>query len=278
MNSKLSCAALGLVLIELGPACIDVGAIPRPRLGTDGGVSLTCQPCLKTPGCTDTSRYLSELVSGLESGCGLIERSEGRDGGWFTIVKPGESQVNPDTQNLAAFTPSCEAANGSCYSACISGTISGPGYPYAGLGIVFHPGAIMYDLSRWRGVSFYVRGTVGFSSVLRFAIPLAADTIVGVGSGTCTGASCNDSYQVPVPGFPSGASNDWDRKEVSFASLTQLGFGSREPWDPSTAISLQWTVSALDESVAGDVFQLCVDQVQLLPGAPPASMDPLAAP
>ena len=260
MANKHPCAVLVIVLIQLGPACIDLDAIRRPH--PDAGT--TCQPCLKKAACSDTSRDLPDLVAGLESGCGFIEARDGRNGGWFTIVKPGESQVNPDTQNFTVFTPSCEAANGSCYSACISGTIAGPGYPYAGLGIVFHNGALMYDLSRWRGVSFYVRGSVGSSSMLLFQIPLAADSMVGVGSGTCT-ASCNDAYQIPVPGFTSGASHDWERKEVSFASLTQMGYGTPEPWDPSTAISLQWNVSAAVDTAAGDQFQVCVDQVQLLP-------------
>jgi hypothetical protein len=88
--------------------------------------------------------------------------------------------------------------------------------------------------------------------------------MVGVGSGTCT-ESCNDSYQTAVPGFADGLRQEWHRVQIDFADLHQLGFGRSEPWDPTTAISLQWSVTAYNATVQNEPFQFCVDQVELVP-------------
>ena len=45
----------------------------------------------------------------------------------------------------------------------------------------------------------------------------------------------------------------------------KYGAGNPEPWAPATAISFQWTVSAVPETVEGNDFQICVDQVEVVP-------------
>ena len=224
---------------------------------------MTCQPCLTAPGCSDPSGDNPNLVSGLESGCNFAERRGGRDGGWFMYAAP-QSSLSADPNS---FVPACAGANGSCYSACLTGFVAGPSYPYAGLGLIFRYPKRTYDLSSYQGVSFYVRGNVGALSRLRLEVPSAADSPVGNGSGTCIGpAVCGDSYQSDVPGFDPVVQHGWEKKVINFSSLHQIGYGTPEPWAPATAMSFEWVVySTVESLVPGNDFQICIDQVELIP-------------
>src|SRR5262245_21393509 len=141
------------------------------------------------------------------------------------------------------FIPTCLGANGSCYAACMSGQLAGDSYPFAGMGLALSYAAGIYDLSPYQGVSFYVLGTIDPASRLRLSIPTVAIASVG-GGGTCTAAeTCNDAYQIDVPGFdPLVPHTDWTRVQVTFDMLRQIGFGPTAAWDPAHVLSLTWSV------------------------------------
>jgi hypothetical protein len=237
--------------------------MPTGAAGTGGagGSPGMCQPtkCATLPNGCYGAPPIGSPVSDFESGCGDLAPVDGRDGGWFVYAN-GTTIVDPDPDE--PFRVACAGAFGSCFSACITGTLSGDGteWPSVGLGFVPRAAAALYDVTRYRGISFVLAGRSGPNSIARLLAPLAADTRVEDG-GTCT-ANCFDAYMAPLSPLP----NTWQRIEIPFLTLRQQGFGPSEPWDPTTVISFQWTVSAASSSIlAPEPFALCVDQVELIP-------------
>jgi hypothetical protein len=247
-------SAVALFLAVPALACIDVGAI-------QGG-----------PMCTSSSALLCtsppddpNLVAGLESGCAVPEVRNGRATSWGTYAN-GVSTVAPAP--TAPFLPTALGANGSCYSACITGYLSGSSYPYAGVGVYLEPNHGTYDLSPYQSVSFAVRGTVGPSSRVRFSVSTVDEQSAGTG-GTCTsGVQCNDSYSTDVPVSIYGiAQNYWVTFSVNLDSYTlhQVGWGTTVPWDPAHALGLSWTVYSTAETISSDEeYTICVDQIELI--------------
>jgi hypothetical protein len=265
-------AILAALLALPALACLDVGSLqgPRPPTGTGGAAGAACASCSAAQ-CTSPPDNNPNLVAGLESGCDGPEVRNGRSTHWFTYAS-GQSVVQPSA--TASFVPSCVGANGSCYAACISGLLAGNSYPYAGLGVGFGPGT--FDLSAFAGVSFYVLGTIGSESGLRFSIPTIADSSVGTGGTCASGDLCNDAYQIPVPGFqpvgattafPTGSTQSgWQKVTVTFDMLTQVGWGLPEAWDPAHVVSLSWGLNTPLETLDTDQdFTVCIDQIELIP-------------
>jgi hypothetical protein len=160
-------------------------------------------------------------------------------------------------------------AYGSCYSACITGYLSGSSYPSAGLSLALEPNHGTYDLSQYQGVSFAVRGTVGPTSRLRFSVSTVDEQSVGSG-GTCTsGGQCNDSYSSDVAALFYGiAQSDWVTVTLNLDTYTlqQVGWGTSVPWDPAQALGLGWTVYTTSETISGDEqYTVCIDQIELIP-------------
>ena len=96
----------------------------------------------------------------------------------------------------------------------------------------------------------------------RLLVPLAADTMAGNGDGRCT-TNCFDAYQAPITTPGQTSSGGWVSRSVPFAALRQQTFGPPEPWDPTSVISFQWGLTTTVETVTGEPFFLCVDQVTL---------------
>jgi hypothetical protein len=226
---------------------------------SDASVPPTCAPasCAEQPACVPPS-WNGSPVSSFETACGTIDAVDGRDGGWF-IYTTASSTASPGPTE--PFRVSCESADNSCYSACVSGTLNGNGVDWPTVGIGFTPraNAAAYDASRYSAIAFWIRAFVGPNSTLRLLVPLKADTIVGTGDGACT-TNCFDAYSVVLSPTP------WTHTFVPFAALTQQGFGPPEAWDPTTVISFQWTVTAtMSRDLVGEPFTICVDQVELIP-------------
>ena len=228
--------------------------------GGSGGTPAMCDPgCTPAPGCSAPIARPNP-ISGLETACTAVDPIGGRDGGWYVAAADGTT-ITPSPGNQ--FQVACTGAAGSCYSACISGRLSGSGYPWAILGIVPRKDARAYDVGRYRGLFFWVSGSIGANSTLSFKVPQSADTMVGNGDGACT-QGCFAAYSVPL--FDFGHRADlWEPRQVDFASLRQQGFGTPAPWDPATVIGFQWHVGSNLETVVDEPFMVCVDEVELVP-------------
>ena len=236
-------------------------AAPGSGSGGSAGTPVMCDPgCVPTPGCSNPVASPSP-VSGLETACTTVDPFDGRDGGWY-VAAADSTVITPSPGS--EFQVTCTGAAGSCFSACITGKLSGSGYPWAMLGIALRKDARAYDMSRYRAISFFVTGSVGTNSNLSFRVPQVADTMVGTGDGACT-QGCFDSYMTPLFDFRPQPVDWWEPRQIEFTELHQQGFGTPEPWDPTRVISLQWQVSANTETVVNEPFKLCVDQVDLVP-------------
>jgi hypothetical protein len=199
-------------------------------------------------------------VSSFETACGTADPVDGRDGGWFIYTTAASTASPAPTE---PFRVTCGGADGSCFSACVSGTLNGNAagdWPTVGIGFTPRANAGAYDASRYRQIDFWMRAITGPGSTLRLLVPLKADTMVGNGDGTCT-TNCFDAYNVPLVAQPT-----WQHLMIPFGALTQQGFGPHEPWDPTTVISFQWAVSATaSPNLFDEPYAICVDQVQLMP-------------
>ena len=276
MASKTNTFVVSLVAAA-ALACIDVGSIQSQRLPDAGGQrplpdaggpqDAMCAACSASQ-CTSPPDDDPNLVAGLELGCAVPEARNGRVTNWFTYASGASTASPAQTQT---FLPSCLGANGSCYSACVNGYLFGSSNPYAGMGATFESNFGTYDLSPYQGVSFYVLGTVGPNSILRFEVSTVADASVANGGKCTSGGSCNDAYQIVLPGFDPGgmqtvSSNGWNSVTVTFDMLNQIGYGTPEAWDPVHALFLNWTISSSLETLPSDEqYTICVDQIELIP-------------
>ena len=171
------------------------GPIGDAGQGGGAGTPVTCDPgCTPLPGCHDQALATPSPISTFESACTSVDPVDGRDGGWF-VWGGGTSTVSPNPAQ--PFHVSCVGAAVSCFSACISGMLSGTGYPSVILGVSLRNGARVYDASAYESVVFSVLGGVGPNAAFRFKVPLAADTMVGNGDGTCT-TDCFDAHATPL--------------------------------------------------------------------------------
>jgi hypothetical protein len=174
---------------------------------------------------------------------------DGRDGRWF-VQTFGAAMASPGAGD--PFRISCGGAAGSCFAACVSGTIVRSTVVSAvEFGFTLRSNAAPYDVGAYRGISFFYQGTVGPSSMLRFQATLAADVSL-----------TDDAYMVPLTPLP----GMWQYREVLFSDLHRSGAGTQIPWDPTTVVSFEWLVAGMaPPAPAGESFMVCVDQVELLP-------------
>ena len=238
---------------ELGPR----GPGTTGTAGSGGGP--TCSPprCLPQAGCSDLTPPGS-AVSSFVDGCGDVLPVDGRDGVWFVYATGGTSTIEPSPDET--FRVACNGANGSCFAGCIRGSLSGSGYPTAGIGFTARRDSQAYDASSYRGVAFYLYvDSIPPNAGFRFHVPLVADQVPANG-GTCA-TNCYDSYQLPLVPAASG----WMRYEMDFDQLTQMGWGPREAWDPTTVLSVQWVISSPVDTIPDLPFFYCVDDVSFVP-------------
>ena len=110
------------------------------------------------------------------------------------------------------------------------------------------PGACFYDLSAYRGISFYGRA-VAEATTLRAKIPTAR-TASSDQNGLCTN-NCWDDY-----GENLQFTTDWQQFTMLFANMAQEGWGSVQPWDPTVALTIEFISNGNHPNFDVDVDQL----------------------
>ena len=194
--------------------------------GADAGTAPTCGAprCTPQPGCINPPPVISP-ASDLESACSDIAPVDGRDGVWL-VYATGSSIVDPSPNQ--PFRVACDGAQPEAVTraAQFRGSLSGSGYPTAGIGFTPIKDYKAYDASRYRGVAFFLYvDSVPPSASFRFQVPLVADQDPAHG-GSCT-SDCFNSFQFLLPLKASG----WMRYEIQFPQLArQPGWGTPETW------------------------------------------------
>jgi len=187
------------------------------------------------------------LIDDFEDGDGALPQIGGRNGAWFTFndgsgtqTPAPNSPVVPEVVDEAqGFALRTEGSDFSIWGAGL-----GAGLRFADTGFTE-----AYDASGYVGVRFkYIS-----ARDVRFEVETTAT--IPVPNGTCTG-SCFDSHGVTLPPSP-----DWRTFEVSWAALTQRGFGDPAAFTPTEVHLLKWVF-------APDSFDFVVDDVEFVTEAP----------
>lgn len=177
-----------------------------------------------------------------------IPELDGRVGYWFTYNdgSPGGAQ----TPAPGRFQPAPGGAAGTGYEAATSGdgfTTWG-----AGMGVKLNndfSGDCPYDVTSYDGITFQARGDV----TVRFSITTRATHPITDG-GTCdpNAGQCSDHFGLAIP-----LDVDWQVYTVTWAELTQQGWGIDAEFDPGQIIEIQWQAPALAP------FDVHVDELSL---------------
>ncbi len=121
-----------------------------------------------------------------------------------------------------------------------------------------------FDLTPYPGIRFWYRAVGLDADYPVSCVILIAGTVPENASGTCT-EDCYDHYNVVLPDMD----GDWHSIDLFFPGGTgtpvfaQEGWSGIEvPWDPTTAIGVQFVVK--QDTPA---FEIWIDQVELIPPA-----------
>jgi hypothetical protein len=159
---------------------------------------------------------------------------DGRAGYIYTYVDPGGSTIDPP---------------GSQFAMRIHGDLSKGEPVYAALGMNFADPRGPYDLSKYKGVSFFAKKGPGTSSKVRIKFP---DKNTDPDGGVC-GHCANDF------GMDLTLSEEWQKYTVPFSALRQqAGWGNPRPrgLDTSAVYALQFQVSE-----KGKKFDVMIDDI-----------------
>jgi len=187
----------------------------------------------------------ANLIDDLEDGDGSIKDLGGRVGAWYTY----NDMTAAGTETPKAGDPFVPlgAGNGSAKSA----EASGSGFTVWGAGFGFdlnNSGTTKktYSVGTFTGIVFSAKGTP-----FRFKV-LTTATVPTAEGGTCATTKCGDNF-----GSAIAATASWQQFAVSFASLTQEGYGDKATFDPATVIGVQFQVAK------GVTFDISIDDVGL---------------
>ena len=105
-----------------------------------------------------------------------------------------------------------------------------------------------YDASAYAGITFFARGRGSLNVVVKMT-QVAPEEF----GGSCT-HDCFDTHRVTLP-----LTNNWQEKRVTWAELTQKGFGQVVPFDPRSLLSLEFSVAPEQTP-----FDFWVDDIRFL--------------
>jgi hypothetical protein len=157
-----------------------------------------------------------DLIDDIEGAFPALPARGGRNGAWYL--------VHDDSAGMATapFAQLLDPPRGDSLHAA---SVSGSGYDIWGieLGVSLRAPVTAYDATAYCGVSFFARGTGG---VWRLLI---SDRESDPAGGVCDPASPDPTHQCyDYPGTTFTPSAEWQKIEISFASLTPVqGYSGR---------------------------------------------------
>jgi endoglucanase len=223
-------------------------------------LALACALCISASGCitSRTGAYLNAdeaaaeklgrcpdgLIEDLEDGDTQVNKTEGRNGYWFTFYDPAGSTISPSSKLL---TDGGSTADSKMFAKA-SGKMatSGPSI-YAGLGFNITDPKSPYDASKYRGIAFWAKGP----GTVRFKTP---DVNTEPGGDKCV--DCYNDFGVDIY-----LSKDWTRYTIPFDKMKQQpGWGDPAPGVASDGLfAIQWQVGA-----KGADYEVSIDGVEFV--------------
>ena len=189
----------------------------------------------------------SALVDDAEDGDNRVLIADKRGGYWYTYADTIGTTISPS----GSFKMTEGGAEGSKYSARMTGKVATGGIVYAGMGFLFTEPKTPYDVSCCKGVSFWAKKSGTGTGNVRAKL--------GDVNTTPEGGVCHDCYN--DFGAELSFSDAWKKYELSFADLKQeYGWGEPHPsLDTSRLYQVQWQVRD-----PGADFDISVDKIELM--------------
>jgi len=232
--------AVAIVAIAMLPSggC-NIGVSAKPAAGPGGTAPI--KRCRATRPADDGS------LDDFEDGNTQLTKSDGRDGYWFTAADPSGSTIEMQTQEPGA---------GSELAIHMSGkTASGSaeaGQWGVQLGVNFkNEQGVLYDASKYAGISFKAKAAPGSSRNVRFKI---GDVNTHKDAGVCT--TCWNHF-----GMDLKLTEGWKEYRIPFSTAEQEpGWGSPRPQSvtPAKLIGFNWSVGP------NQAFDMWFDDVTFL--------------
>jgi endoglucanase len=243
MTSRLRLGALVTVVplaIALLPSAGCIGVSAKPAAGPGGTAPV--KRCRALRAADDGS------LDDFEDGNTQLTKASGRDGYWFTAKDPNGSTIEMQTQE--------PGAGGSELAIHMSGKTAA-GTAEAGswgiqLGANFvNQQGVLYDASKYAGISFRAKAAPGTGRKLRFKI---GDVNTHKDAGICT--ACWNHF-----GKDLTLTEEWKEYKIAFAGSEQEpGWGNPRPTSvtPEKLVGINWSVGP------NQIYDMWFDDVTFL--------------
>jgi hypothetical protein len=175
-------------------------------------------------------------IDDMSDGNNRILTNAGRGGYWYSYVDSAGSTITPPAGAPFIMSPVSEP-NVAGFAARFLGNMSTAQIIYAGIGFTLTQPKGAYDASRYTGVSFWAKASVGSTKNVRFKIP---DVSTDPDGKVCTG--CYNDFGTDLV-----LTESWNQYVIRFSDLTQLsGWGAPHvPRITQAALyAMQWQISS----------------------------------
>jgi endoglucanase len=172
---------------------------------------------------------------------------KGRSGYWYTFLDKVGSTISPEGGGTFAMAQG--GANGSAYSARMTGKVGTGEVVYAGMGLNFVDPKNQYDASAYKGISFWAKRGAGTGKV-RLKVP---DANTDQDGKVCT--ECFNDFGTDLE-----LTETWTQYVIPFSQMKQLsGWGAPHPpaIDTKKLYGVQFQVNQ-----PGASFDVWVDDLQ----------------
>jgi endoglucanase len=186
------------------------------------------------------------MIEDADDGNNQILVQDGRSGYIYTYVDGLGSQITP--AGTVPFTTAEGGANGTARALRIRGQLA-PSGSFAALGLNFTDPRGPYDMSRYRGVSFYAKRGANSTGRVRFKVP---DQYTDPTAKKC--AKCANDFGIPLH-----LTEEWQQFIIPFGQLQQeSGWGVPRPRSVDEAAAYAMHFHVADP---GQPFDIWVDQI-----------------
>jgi endoglucanase len=245
-KASLHSARICIALLALVPVLSN--CIPRPE-GGGGADSATGQNAEDTP--EGKACPADGVVDDGEDNNNQVLAQKGRGGYWYTFADKGGTTITPTAGAAGGtFSMSAGGANGSGFAAHMNGKVAGSGTVYAGVGFNFADPKAPFDISAYKGISFWARRGENSTGTVRVKLP---DVNTDADGKVCT--ECFNDFGVDLE-----LTTTWTKYTLIFAwAQQQPGWGAPRPGgvEVSKMYGIQWQVNT-----PGADYDIWIDDIQ----------------
>jgi len=187
--------------------------------GSGGGDVPECVPVTSRCECVTHADGINRYIDAFEDSDPYINEIDNRNGEWFQA----NSLTSGTPLGVMALEPTTGSAPGSTVALHFSGGPTGATTDWATIGV---PLGHCYDATVYTGISFWIKGDVSAGNdTVRFSIATPPTTEASAGGECPTGDPlCYDHFGADIL-----LTDTWTKKELTWAQMTQKGWGIQAP-------------------------------------------------